>query len=147
MPKLFEAFIHARLRRHLAGVLDVVAQQQHRFAANRSDPRIQPDLEFRIGKETRYVADAKYKLTTDGLGRISDYYQLLAYATVLQVPEGVLIYCHDDGDPPPSRLIVQNTSIVLWVRAVALNGTPSDVDARLRNLAVWIAGRQSRPAR
>ena len=49
---------------------------------------------------TRFVADIKYKLTDDSAGGSNaDLYQLLAYTTALDLPEGMLIYCLDADEP------------------------------------------------
>jgi 5-methylcytosine-specific restriction enzyme subunit McrC len=51
--------------------------------------RMKPDLEFRRQGTTAYVGDIKYKLTADARARNADYYQLLAYTTAMDLPEGV----------------------------------------------------------
>ena len=64
---------------------------------------IRPDLVFSSGGAPKFVADIKYKLTDEGAGgRHADYYQLLAYTTALDLPEGVLIYCLDANHPDDS---------------------------------------------
>ena len=66
--------------------------------------RIRPDLGFESGGgEATYVADIKYKVTDDGFGREADYYQLVAYTIALEFPEGLLIYCQNDGGTPPGK--------------------------------------------
>ena len=99
MNKLFERFVTERLRRALRGRLDL--KDQH---ADRLDQHgivaIKPDLLFQADDSPRFVADIKYKLTDETAGgRNADYYQLLAYATALDLPEGVLIYCLDANHP------------------------------------------------
>src|SRR5262249_10471046 len=72
-----------------------------------------------------------------------DYYQLLAYTTALDVPEGLLIYCHDDG-LAPEPIVVEYVGTRLFVRGIRLDGTPGDVDGQLRDLADWIVQRCSK---
>ena len=65
---------------------------------------MRPDLVFREpGGDERYVGDVKYKLTADARGRSGDYYQLLAYTTAMDLPEGVLIYCRRQDDTRPEH--------------------------------------------
>ena len=81
------------------------------------------------------MADTKYKITADGYGREADYYQILAYATALDVPEGMLIYCQRDGDIPPREIQVQKLGKRLVSWPLNLGGTPADVERQLRSLA------------
>jgi 5-methylcytosine-specific restriction enzyme subunit McrC len=53
---------------------------------------MRPDLVFYRRGEPVLVADIKYKLTDDGLGRNADYYQLLAYCSAFGLNWGLLIY-------------------------------------------------------
>ncbi len=171
MNQLFERFVTKRLRRALRGRLAVKDQQASYLDAERR-VAIQPDLTFGSSGSTRFVADIKYKLTNDSSsGRTADYYQLLAYTTALDLPEGVLIYCLDadrpDGDgsswslatsttstPAPvttapvgtaaiSSVRVRHTGTVLHRYALDLSGTPDDIGRNLNALADWIADRAS----
>lgn len=72
--------------------------------------RMKPDLEFRRRGATAYVGNMKYKLTGDARARTADYYQLLAYTTTLDLPEGVLIYCLADGGAPSSAVTVHHAA-------------------------------------
>ena len=102
MNKLFERFVTERLRRALRGRLDVKDQHPDKLDKE-GTVVIQPDLVFNSGDAPKFVADIKYKLTDDAAGgRAADYYQLLAYTTALDVPEGVLIYCLDANLPDES---------------------------------------------
>ena len=108
MNDLFERFVTERLQRALRGRLEVKSQHRDRLDEE-GTVAIRPDLVFRSGDAARFVADIKYKLTDDAAaGRHPDYYQLLAYTTALDLPEGVLIYCLDanrdalTGEPRPA---------------------------------------------
>ena len=171
MNDLFERFVTERLRRALRGRLDV--KGQHRDKLDKAGTvAIKPDLLFRAGGTPRFIADIKYKLTgEDAIGRHPDYYQLLAYTTALDLPEGVLIYCLDanradwsdsDGAPtttsrpessmpaegtpddslPGLRSIqVRNAGKVLHTYALDLSGTAEDVARNLGRLADWLEER------
>jgi len=99
MNDLFERFVTERLRHALRGRLDVKDQQPGHLDEGRS-VAIRPDLVFHSGESTSLVADIKYKLTDESAGgTTADLYQLLAYTTALNLPEGLLIYCVDaDGN-------------------------------------------------
>ena len=135
MNKIFEQFIEARLRRYLSGRLNVLGQRSSWLDVRRS-VGIRPDLVFETpsGAEV-YVADAKYKITTDGRAREHDYYQVLAYVTALRLDEGLLVYCQTDGTAPPREVEVTNSGKRLRTWAVRLDGSPADVERELSRLA------------
>jgi 5-methylcytosine-specific restriction enzyme subunit McrC len=140
MNVLFERFVTEQLRRALMGRLEVRDQTRaHLGEGNRVLMR--PDLEFRKHGRPVYVADIKYKLTADARARNADHYQLLAYTTALDLPEGVLIYCLDEGGVEHRSITVRHAGKVLHTKAVDLTGPPSDVAAEIESLADWIAER------
>jgi len=135
MNTAFESFVAARLARYLAGRL-IVRPQQTRLLGHGGTARIRPDLTFeRPTGNAVYVADTKYKITADGYGRDTDYYQILAYTRALDVPAGMLIYCQRDGDAPPRAITVGTHQTRLDTSALTLNGTPADIEHRLKGLA------------
>jgi len=143
MNKVFEEFVESRLRRYLAGRLLVHGQWPDRLDVAGS-VRIKPDLVFEsAAREAAYVADAKYKVTADGFGRESDYYQLLAYTAALNMAEGLLIYCQHDGMTPPQQIEVRNLGTRLLTWAVRLDRTPKHVEDELRALADHIFSRSA----
>ena len=142
MNDLFETFVTERLRRALQDRL-VVEGQKDDYLDVGKNVTIRPDLRFRhpgSGSVT-YVGDIKYKLTADARARSADYYQLLAYTTALDLPEGVLIYCRTDGGKPAGEVTVRHAGKKLHVRAVDLRGSPSEVAKEIEKLAGWIAER------
>lgn len=141
MNALFEEFVEARLRDYLLGRLQVEGQTKRWLDSGRHVVQIVPDLVFTRGGPPLYVGDTKYKLLMDDeRGRNPDYYQLLAYTTALDVREGVLIYCHDDGIAP-QPIVVEHADTRLFVRGVRLDGTPAELDGQLRDLADWLVAR------
>ena len=166
MNDLFERFVTERLQLALRGRLEVKDQHRDKLDEERT-VTIKPDLLFRSGGFPRFVADVKYKLTDDDArGRNPDYYQLLAYTTALDLPEGVLIYCLDanrpddsDGNSAAARLPgsaatvstasastaavssvrVRHAGKVLHTYALDLSGTAADVAKNVHELADWIA--------
>ncbi|MXY09463.1 MAG: hypothetical protein F4033_16980 [Acidimicrobiaceae bacterium] len=165
MNALFERFVAERLQRALRGRLDVKAQDHDRLDEERTIA-IRPDLVFRTAGAPSFVADIKYKLTDDAAaGRHADYYQLLAYTTALNLPEGVLIYCLDanrpddpDNDNPAAgaqatgapairSIRVRHTDKVLHTYALDLSRTTQDIASNLSELADWIEERATAAAR
>lgn len=134
MNVLFQDWVTDRLARHLRGRLRVVSEPTEHLGRRRKVP-MYPDLEFWSGDELLYVGDVKYKLTSSGLARNADYYQLLAYATALGLAEGVLIYCQDDGTVPEREIAVRHTETSLRTHALNLSGTPAEAEDAVRVLA------------
>jgi 5-methylcytosine-specific restriction enzyme subunit McrC len=145
MNKVFEQFVASRLRRYLARQLIVDTQLPSKLDAD-GHIRMRPDLVFRPKAGANcYVADTKYKITATGLGLETDYYQLLAYTSALNLPEGLLIYCQHDGNAPPHQITVLSTGTRLATWALRLDRTPSDLEAELQDLARHIAARATTP--
>lgn len=142
MNDLFQDFVEDRLRRHLLGHLDVVAEPTVWLDRDRT-VRMYPDLVFERGGVPVYVGDAKYKLTADGFGRNADYYQLLAYLTAMNLDEGVLIYCLNDGEAPPRRVDVRHADKRLFTYALDVSGQPHTIETTLRHLARWVSQQAS----
>jgi 5-methylcytosine-specific restriction enzyme subunit McrC len=138
MNRLFERFVTQRLRRALRGRLEVRAQSLLHLSEGRQVP-MNPDLEFSRRGTTVLVGDIKYKLIADARARNADHYQLLAYTTALDLPEGVLIYCLADGGQPERSVTVRHAGKVLHTRAVDLTGAPDAVATEIEALADWIA--------
>jgi 5-methylcytosine-specific restriction enzyme subunit McrC len=142
MNKLFERFVTERLRQALVGHLEVHDQTTAHLGTGRQ-VRMTPDLEFRHRGRTVYVADIKYKLTADATARNSDHYQLLAYCTAFDLPEGVLIYCLKEGGRLERSVTVRHAGKVLQTRAIDLSGPAASVDAEMALLADWLLHRSS----
>jgi 5-methylcytosine-specific restriction enzyme subunit McrC len=140
MNRLFENFVTQRLRRALRGHLEVRSQSNRHLDTHQQVP-IRPDLVFRKQGHEVYVADIKYKLTDDARARTSDYYQLLAYTTALDLPEGVLIYCLADGGVPERTITVRHAGKLLHTLAIDLSGPPTEVTAAITEASTWISQR------
>lgn len=145
MNQLFEAWVAARLPDHLPSELRMDTQTRRHLDDGKT-LSIRPDLEIlRLGRPA-YVADTKYKLTDTGLGRITDYYQAHAYATVLGLEEAMLIYCDDGGDIPPHRLRVAGSGISVLTHSMSLNQPHAGLEAELAALGAHIGRRVAAPA-
>lgn len=135
MNDLFQRFVTERLRRELRGALDVHPEPQVLLDVN-GQVQMNPDLVFRArGGQARHVGDVKYKLVTDARGRSSDYYQLLAYTTALDLQAGILIYCRRRGDEAQRPITVKSVGKTLHVRAIDLSGSHDAVQLEITQLA------------
>ena len=137
MNDLFQRFVGERLRRELRHKLDVDVEHPIYLGIGNS-VRMRPDLLFReVGKKNIvYVGDVKYKIASDGTGQSSDYYQLLAYTTALNLYSGILIYCKPtDSKADMSSVLVRNAVKKLVVRTIDLSGPPSNVESEISALA------------
>lgn len=144
MNHLFERFVTDRLQRSLRGRLDVRPQHWDHLGRGGQVP-IRPDMVFRRRGENAFVGDLKYKVMGDKADAVSaDYYQLLAYLTALDLPEGALIYCREPGADRQSSITVRNADKVLHTWGVDLSGSPAEVEAEVERLADWIANRADR---
>lgn len=143
MNRLFQDWVIDRLRRRLRGRLGVVETRTEHLAIGRKVP-MYPDLELWDGKELVYVGDIKYKLTDTGLARNADYYQLLAYATALGLPEGLLIYCQAEGDVPDREIVVNVAGKSLRTHALDLRGSPSDAETAVSRLGDLLLSRATK---
>jgi len=109
--------------------------------------RLKPDLSWWDGPRCTFVGDAKYKHIKTNVPN-ADLYQLLAYATALDLPGGLLIYAK--GERRPASYRVRYAGKCLEIAEVDLT---SDADAllfRMRKLARRVerirdAGRLGRP--
>ena len=148
MNELFQQFVADRLRRFLAPQLDLIEEPEVRWRSGSTDhaagsgdaPGRRRSL--RRGREVQ---------ARRGAGRMSDYYQLLAYTTAMRLPEGVLIYAQDPGDRndpadrcgrspahPVHTVRIRNTSIDIHVYRLRLDGTKPG--ARRERRASWPSG-------
>ena len=99
-----------------------------------------PDLSWWRGNRCVFVGDAKYKAIEDRHAPNADLYQLLAYATALDLPGGMLIY--GNGAPAAQVHVVRNSGKRLEAMTLDLSGEPetilggvSEIAARIRAMA------------
>ncbi len=94
---------------------------------------LRPDLSWWDGPTCRFVGDAKYKRIRDDRVPNADLYQLLAYATALNLPGGLLVYAQGQADDVVH--VVRHASKRLEVSALDLSGTTDDLRRRVDGLA------------
>lgn len=95
--------------------------------------KLRPDLTWWEGDTCVFVGDAKYKNITGERVPNADLYQLLAYATALDLPGGLLIYAKGEADEVVHK--VRHSSKTLEVAALDLSVEFEDILARVDKLA------------
>ena len=98
--------------------------------------RLKPDLTWWDGSTCTFVGDAKYKRADDGRVPNADLYQLLAYATALDLPGGLLAYAQGEADTATYQ--VRNAGKRLEVVAVELGGTIDELRASVDRVAARV---------
>lgn len=136
MDDLFEKFVTRALREAL-GVSERTFRKIRRRDGITLDEdhhvRLYPDLSWWDGSVCRFVGDAKYKRISDQRIPNADLYQMLAYATALDLPGGMLIYAQGEAEPVVHK--VRHLDKWLEVAALDLSGTLDQVLARVEELA------------
>ena len=92
--------------------------------------RLKPDLSWWDRRECAFVGDVKYKRADDGAPN-ADLYQLLAYATALDLPGGLLIYAQGEA----AAHTVHHAGKRLEAHALDLSGPVAELLAGIGRLA------------
>ena len=136
MNVIFQEFVTRALRDALQ-VSDRVFRSDKQIARITLDVaglvRLEPDLTWWDGGECTFAGDVKYKRIENTHAPNPDLYQLLAYATALDLPGGLLIYAQGEQEPAVHR--VRHAGKVLEVAALDLSGTPEALLDRIAELA------------
>lgn len=137
MNEVFQGFVTRALRESL-GVSDRILRSDKNLPRpiwldEGRRKRLEPDLSWWDGSAYTFVGDAKYKRVQDKRVPNADLYQMLAYATALDLPGGLLVYA--EGEKPPVVHEVRNAGKRLEVAAVNLSGSIADIRASIDELA------------
>lgn len=136
MNVVFQEFVTRALRREL-GLSERTFPSDKRIPEIWLDEgdsvRLKPDLTWWDGRECTFVGDAKYKKVKDDRVPNADLYQLLAYATALNLPGGLLVYAK--GEDAEVVHCVRHAGKRLEVSALDLSGSIDDIHARIGDLA------------
>lgn len=92
MASVFEDFVTVALREALAPFGGRSRLQYGTYLDEGETVPVQPDFVWLEGGRPRIVVDAKYKAEKPAGFPQADLYQMLAYCTVLGLPEGHLVY-------------------------------------------------------
>ena len=136
MNRVFQDFVTRALRESL-GLSDRTFRSDSGVEGVTLDEachvHLRPDLSWWAGPTCRFVGDAKYKRVQDGRAPNADLYQLLAYATALDLPGGLLVYAQ--GEAADVVHVVRHSGRRLEVCALDLTGAIDDLRRRLEGLA------------
>lgn len=107
MNVVFQEFVTQSLREAL-GVSEYTLKSDRGSGNHTLDcmaqVKLRPDLTWQEGGSCRFVGDVKYKNATGRRIPNADLYQMLAYATALNLPGGLLIYA--DGEAEDRKSVV-----------------------------------------
>ncbi len=137
MNEVFQGFV-TRALRELLGVSDRTLRSDTNLPGTLwldkgRRVRLRPDLSWWDGSTCTFVGDAKYKRVQDERVPNADLYQMLAYATALDLPGGLLAYA--EGEEQPVAYEVRNAAKRLQVAAVNVSGSVADIRASIDELA------------
>ena len=107
---------------------------------------LKPDLSWWDDVVCTFVGDAKYKNLTGEHVPNADLYQILSYATALDLPGGLLVYAQGEADAATHN--VRNSGRKLEVATLDLSGTLDQTLSRVRGIAEKILSlrREARPS-
>lgn len=136
MNRLFQEFLVVALR-------DSLEVSEQTLRAERQLPgiwldegdelRLKPDLSWWDGPTCSFVGDAKYKRLATSSAHSADLYQLLAYATALDLPGGLLVYAA--GEAESASFHIRHAARRLDVCALDLSGSLESVLERVGQVA------------
>jgi 5-methylcytosine-specific restriction enzyme subunit McrC len=139
MNQVFEDFVVLALRDELRLSERVFPQggwgrslrldEEHRIT-------LLPDISWWEAGRAVFVGDVKYKRLREDQVKNADVYQVLAYTIAADLPGGLLIYAA--GEREPSVHTVVHLSKRIEIVTLDLRGTPDDVLAQVRELAVRV---------
>ncbi len=140
MNTVFQEFVTQALREELR-------VSEHTFCSDDRLPgpihldegeniRLKPDLTWWDGPTCTFVGDAKYKNVTGERVPNADLYQLLAYATALDLPGGLLVYAR--GEAAERTYRVRYAGKRLEVVAVDLAGSIEELRASIGRVAARV---------
>ena len=145
MNKVFQEFVTRALREELH-------LTESTFPPDRKLPRkihldeaedigLEPDLSWWDGSTCTFVGDAKYKRVKHERVPNADLYQLLAYATALDLPGGLLVYAEGEADDVVHHVRHAGKRLEgtrLEVATVDLSGSIDDLHGEINKLAARI---------
>ncbi|MXY92130.1 MAG: hypothetical protein F4047_02255 [Caldilineaceae bacterium SB0670_bin_27] len=97
MNILFQEFVVQSLRETLGVSGNTLRSEETVPLDEEKMVHLRPDLSWWENGDCKFVGDAKYKNITDRSVPNADLYQLLAYATALDLPGGLLIYAKGEA--------------------------------------------------
>ena len=137
MNVVFQEFVTQALREALGVSEHAFCERTINSLDEGGEVRLRPDLTWWDGTSCVFVGDAKYKNLTGERVPNSDLYQMLAYATALDLPGGLLVYAQGEADTETYN--VWHCGKRLETAALDLSGTLDDVLVRVKGIAQQVA--------
>ena len=120
MNVVFQEFVAVALREALGISASAFVERGIHSLDEEGKVHLRPDLTWWDGRDCVFVGDAKYKRIDESVHN-ADLYQLLAYATALDLPGGLLVYAK--GEREPATYHVRHSGKRLEVAALDLSDT------------------------
>ncbi|WP_028851086.1 McrC family protein [Thermocrispum municipale] len=140
MARVFEDFLTVALREALTDHTGhCVLQAGHHLDEDRAIRMIPDFVHYADDGTPLAVADAKYKTEKPQGFPDADLYQMLAYCTALNLPEGHLVYAQ--GKVPHTRHRIRNAGVVIHQHALDLDQPPGDLLSSVALLARRLIGK------
>ncbi len=136
MNAVFQEFVTQSLRDTLGVSADDFRERSVPSLDIGGQVGLRPDLVWRQGTSYTFVGDAKYKNLASDVIPNADLYQLLAYATALNLPGGILIYAQGEADTATYQ--VRHSGKRLEVAALDLSGGLEETLKRVAHLAIRV---------
>lgn len=133
MNRLFQVFVTQALREKLTVSAATLQSEKKVPFDEDGSVTLEPDLSCWEGGKCTFVGDAKYKRIDIKSVPNADLYQILAYATALDVPGGLLIYAKGEADTAEYR--VKHSGKLLEVAALDLSGSLEEILERVKGIA------------
>jgi 5-methylcytosine-specific restriction enzyme subunit McrC len=133
MAKVFEDFLTAALTPRLAAFGGTVTGQREQAFDVDGQVRIRPDLVWSDGSRDLSVVDAKYKAEKPSGFPNADYYQMLAYCSVLGLTRGHLVYAR--GNETLSSVVVEGSGVEIVTHVLDLSLAPTELMSAVDELA------------
>lgn len=132
MWRIFEDFVCIALKEAMVGRGRAQLQRQMYLDRGGEVP-MKPDFLWTSFSGQQVVVDAKYKAEKPEGFPNADLYQLLAYCTVLDLPQGHLVYARGNDDPAVHEVVGANVTIT--AHTLDLTRPPEELLDQVQGLA------------
>ncbi|MCG6568150.1 McrC family protein [Tessaracoccus sp. ZS01] len=138
MAKIFEDFVTVALREAFRPYGGRSRLQYATHLDEGDMVPVKPDFVWLEEGVPRVLVDAKYKSEKPSGFPQADLYQMLAYCTVLGLPEGHLVYAK--GNEEARTHIVRRAGVRILAHTLDLKASPSQLISTVRALAFQLRG-------
>ncbi|GGM73236.1 McrBC 5-methylcytosine restriction system component [Thermopolyspora flexuosa] len=137
LAKIFESFVTVALAEEVHARHGGAVRPQYTCHLDESHTiTMRPDLVWEFQGRPAAVADAKYKPQRSKGFVDGDIYQMLAYCTALNLPEGHLIYAK--GNAIPAHHVIRHAGVRIICHALDLTASPNAILGQINELAAQL---------